>query len=258
MTQQQLQRECQSCGMPLQTEEQLGTDKDNNKVQDYCIHCYVNGEFAQPDMTLEEMIDLCVPFIVENGMEEQAARTMLQGYLPNLKRWAAEHGNDTPSLQPVAIVEREELKLIGVAARTTNAREFTPEGVIPQLWGQFWQDQVQAKIPNPAEPGVIYGCYHDYENGAIGEYSILIGSSASSLDSVPEGLTATIVPAAKYAVFTTERGPFAKVVAEAWQGIWKWSATSGMKRAFTGDFERYDERSMNPEDAQIDIYIAIQ
>ncbi|PZM65313.1 effector binding domain-containing protein [Paenibacillus dendritiformis] len=255
---QTVQRECQSCGMPLHSEEQLGTDKENNRVLDYCIYCYEGGAFKQPDMTMEEMVEVCVPFVVENGMEEQAARTMLKNYLPTLKRWADQAGAAIPELQPVKIVERGEMTLAGISARTSNMREYTPEAVIPQMWERFWTEGLLARIPNAAEPGVIYGCYHDYENGAAGEYSMLIGTSVITDAALPEGFKAVTVPAAKYAVFTTARGPLAKVVTEAWAAIWKWSAASGMTRTFTGDFERYDERSANPDDAQVDIYIAVQ
>ncbi|NKI20373.1 effector binding domain-containing protein [Paenibacillus dendritiformis] len=255
---QTLQRECQSCGMPLHSEEQLGTDKGNGKVQDYCIYCYEDGAFKQPDMTMEEMIETCVPFVVENGMEEQAARAMLKNYLPTLKRWADQAGMTVPDLQPVKIIERGEMTLAGISARTSNMREYTPEAVIPQMWERFWTEGLLARIPNAAEPGVIYGCYHDYENGASGEYSMLIGTSVITDAALPEGFKAVTVPAAKYAVFTTARGPLAQVVTEAWAAIWKWSSASEMTRTFTGDFERYDERSANPEDAQVDIYIAVQ
>lgn len=255
---QTLQRECQSCGMPLHSEEQLGTDKGNGKVQDYCIYCYEDGAFKQPDMTMEEMIEACVPFVVENGMEEQAARAMLKNYLPTLKRWADQAGMAVPDLQPVKIIERGEMTLAGISARTSNMREYTPEAVIPQMWERFWKEGLLARIPNAAEPGVIYGCYHDYENGASGEYSMLIGTSVITDAALPEGFKAVTVPAAKYAVFTTARGPLAQVVTEAWAAIWKWSSASEMTRTFTGDFERYDERSANPEDAQVDIYIAVQ
>ncbi|MDU5144035.1 MAG: effector binding domain-containing protein [Paenibacillus dendritiformis] len=255
---QTLQRECQSCGMPLHSEEQLGTDKGNGKVQDYCIYCYEDGAFKQPDMTMEEMIEACVPFVVENGMEEQAARAMLKNYLPTLKRWADQAGMTVPDLQPVKIIERGEMTLAGISARTSNMREYTPEAVIPQMWERFWTEGLLARIPNAAEPGVIYGCYHDYENGASGEYSMLIGTSVITDAALPEGFKAVTVPAAKYAVFTTARGPLAQVVTEAWAAIWKWSSASEMTRTFTGDFERYDERSANPEDAQVDIYIAVQ
>ncbi len=63
----------------------------------------------------------------------------------------------------------------------------------------------------------------------------------SSLEDVPENMTTLTIPAATYAVFTTRKGPVAEVVCEAWEYIWKWSKEN--KRAFTIDFELYDEKS---------------
>lgn len=249
---------CQSCGMPMEQENQFGTNKENKLVQEYCIHCYKDGTFTNPDITLEEMIDICVPFLVQNGMEESAARTMMQQFLPNLKRWSAANGDAAASLQPNRIVELGAMKLAGIATRTTNANEMSGNGKLGPLWDQFWSEQIATPIPNAKEPGTIYGCYSDYENGAMGEYTMLIGASIDLSADAPAGLEVVEVPAAKYAVFTTERGPVAEVVARAWQSIWKWSLSSGEERTFTGDFERYDERSTNPQDAQVDIYIAIK
>ena len=36
---------CQSCGMPITSNEQLGTNKDGSINMDYCKYCYKNGEF---------------------------------------------------------------------------------------------------------------------------------------------------------------------------------------------------------------------
>ncbi|MBL3200069.1 AraC family transcriptional regulator, partial [Klebsiella pneumoniae] len=44
-------------------------------------------------------------------------------------------------------------------------------------------------------------------------------------------------------------------VCEAWEYIWQWSKEN--KRAFTTDFELYDERALDPNHAQLDIYIAL-
>lgn len=249
---------CQSCGMPMEQENQFGTNKENKLVQEYCIHCYKDGAFTNPDITLAEMIDICVPFMVQDGMEESAARTMMQQFLPNLKRWSATNGDAAACLQPNRIVELDAMKLAGIAARTTNANEMSGNGKLGPLWGRFWSEQIAARIPNAKEPGTSYGCYCDYENGAMGEYTMLIGASIDLHAEAPAGMEVVEVPAAKYAVFTTERGPLVEVVTRAWQSIWKWSLSSGEERTFTGDFERYDERSANPQDAQVDIYIAIK
>lgn len=79
---------CQSCAMPLNTNEDCGTEKDGSKSQDYCHYCYVDGKFAQ-DITMAEMIDFCVP-MVSNGnpyKSEQEARAQMNKFFSELKRW---------------------------------------------------------------------------------------------------------------------------------------------------------------------------
>jgi predicted transcriptional regulator YdeE len=56
----------------------------------------------------------------------------------------------------------------------------------------------------------------------------------------------------------SKKGSVSEVVPKAWFFVWEWFKTSNMKRAFSGDFELYDSRSVNPNDAEIDIYIAIK
>ena len=80
---------CQSCTMPL-TEDLYGTNADGSLNEDYCKYCYSNGAFTAPDMTMERMIEICVPYMVEQGMEEASARYLLEEYLPKLKRWQTE------------------------------------------------------------------------------------------------------------------------------------------------------------------------
>lgn len=38
---------CQSCGMPIVSSGQLGTEKDGSTNNDYCKYCYENGEFKE-------------------------------------------------------------------------------------------------------------------------------------------------------------------------------------------------------------------
>ena len=51
------------------------------------LYCYEDGNFRKPSETMEEMIETCVPFMKENGMEEKEAREILNNCLPHLKRW---------------------------------------------------------------------------------------------------------------------------------------------------------------------------
>lgn len=74
--------------MPL-TDELLGTEANGAKNGDWCLYCYANGLFTQPDCTLAQMIEICVPFVVKEGMEEAQARAILNAQMPQLKRWKA-------------------------------------------------------------------------------------------------------------------------------------------------------------------------
>ncbi|MEA4998357.1 MAG: zinc ribbon domain-containing protein [Candidatus Limiplasma sp.] len=80
---------CQSCAMPMgDTDALYGTEKDGSKSKDYCHYCYANGAFTY-EGSIEGMIDICIPPMVQNnpGMSEKAARSLMTGFLPTLKRW---------------------------------------------------------------------------------------------------------------------------------------------------------------------------
>lgn len=80
---------CQSCGMPMATDEMKGNNKDGTKNEEYCIYCYPNGAFNKPDETFEEMLETCIPFYVkEQGVSEDVAREQITATLKPLKRWA--------------------------------------------------------------------------------------------------------------------------------------------------------------------------
>jgi hypothetical protein len=77
---------CQSCAMPM-AENDFGTNADGTSNDLYCKYCYVDGKFTEPDITMEGMIERCVPFMVEQGWAEDEARSLLEENLPLLERW---------------------------------------------------------------------------------------------------------------------------------------------------------------------------
>lgn len=152
------------------------------------------------------------------------------------------------------IVKKEAFQAIGFSIMTTNEKEASTEGNIPQLWDRYFQEQMIHHIPNQ-QTKETFAFYSNYESDETGTYQFTIGMPVSSLEDVPENMTTLTIPAATYAVFTTRKGPIAEVVCEAWEYIWKWSKEN--KRAFTTDFELYDERALDPTNVQLDIYIAL-
>lgn len=78
---------CQSCGMPLSKDAQGGgTNADGTKNTEYCSHCYQNGQFTEPNISLEEMI-----VKVKGKMKEMHIPGFLANFftkdMQNLKRW---------------------------------------------------------------------------------------------------------------------------------------------------------------------------
>ena len=86
---------CQSCGLGIDDESMLGTYPDGRKNTDYCIHCFRDGEFAHPGITMEEQIDLNLSGDnLENfnrsedtSFSLEGARKVMNLYFPSLKRW---------------------------------------------------------------------------------------------------------------------------------------------------------------------------
>ena len=79
---------CQSCGMPLQTPDQIGRHADGTPNPDYCVYCCPEGE-EKMQGTLEEMIAACTKIETQMGLhpDEATAKERIAAYLPTMKRW---------------------------------------------------------------------------------------------------------------------------------------------------------------------------
>jgi len=74
--------------MPLGRPEDFGTSASGYRVNDYCHHCYQNGAFTDPEVTLKQMTDRCVAIMANRGiMPEANARALLTEVMPRMKRW---------------------------------------------------------------------------------------------------------------------------------------------------------------------------
>jgi predicted transcriptional regulator YdeE len=166
-------------------------------------------------------------------------------------------GDGEASMDP-KIVREEAFIVVGISARTSNAKEMTAGGVIGPMWGQLMQQGLLAKIPHKADQNIV-AAYTDYASDHNGEYTFVLGARVTSDADVPAGMVAKKVPAGKFAVFTSERGPAPKVVPDLWIKINSLPKTAtGGDRLYRSDFEIYDQRATDPQNTQMDVYIGIK
>lgn len=133
----------------------------------------------------------------------------------------------------------------------------TAAGVIPKQWQRFFSEGIAQQIPNKVGPN-FYAVYSDYASDHNGEYTYVLGASVKEGTAAPGGMVVRHIPAGHYAVITTEKGPVAKVVPAAWQRIFQLEADAEIKRGYQTDFEIYDQRAQDPQNAQVDIYIGLK
>jgi len=80
-------KNCQSCGMPMKRDMKGGgTNVDGSRNPMYCSHCYSNGKFTLPDITVSEMQDRVRAKLKEFGIPSFLSG-MLTRKIPKLGRW---------------------------------------------------------------------------------------------------------------------------------------------------------------------------
>ena len=78
---------CQSCGMPFdEAHRQYIAKEADGSDSVYCSYCYKEGAFLDPEATVEDMIEMGVPYLAHK-IGEEAAREQLSEFVPTLARW---------------------------------------------------------------------------------------------------------------------------------------------------------------------------
>jgi predicted transcriptional regulator YdeE len=158
------------------------------------------------------------------------------------------------------IVYHESFQVVGITASTNNAKESGPDAIIGKLWQQFLSQGLPNQIPDRVDQSIV-AVYTDYVTDANGQYTFVLGARIRPIPNpvLPEGMVVKTVPAGRYAVFTSDRGPVAKVVVETWKQIWAYyQLPANGQRAYRADFELYDQRAADPNNAQVDVYVGVK
>lgn len=82
----QLPQFCQSCAMPMDSDEICGSNADGSLNFDYCKYCYTDGKFVD-NVSMEEYIEMCSQFGEQAGMTNEQMKAHCQAVFPLLKRW---------------------------------------------------------------------------------------------------------------------------------------------------------------------------
>lgn len=143
-------------------------------------------------------------------------------------------------------------KIIGIAVRTTNEDSQAMKD-IPALWNTFMSENILQKIPNKVD-NTIYCMYTEYEKDHTKPYTTLLGCKVEHLNNIPTGMVGKTVEGGNYIKQTAKGNLMQGALANAWIKIWN----ANFSRRYTADFEVYGEKAQNPENAEVDIFIAVK
>lgn len=146
----------------------------------------------------------------------------------------------------------EPFKVIGIAVRTTNENNQAAQD-IPVLWEKLMNEGIVNAIPNKIDT-TIYSLYTDYEKDHTKPYTTILGCKVENLDHIPEGMVGKSFEGGNYIKFTAKGNLADNLVINEWIKIWNMD----LGRIFTADFETYGEKALNPSEAEVDIFIAVE
>jgi len=149
------------------------------------------------------------------------------------------------------IMQLEEKTVAGLSARTNNT---SPDmgTVIGGLWTRFYTPGTFDAIPDRCNEKSL-GIYTEYAGDEKADYTAIVGCEANAPAdaALPAGIKLFKIPAGTYARFIV-RGHMQRAVMEFWEKLW----SMNLPRAFTCDFEEYQNASV--DDAEIHIYISLK
>ncbi len=148
------------------------------------------------------------------------------------------------------IVNLEKKTVTGLTIRTSNSDPNMTRD-IGQTWERFFSTGVFQSITNKSSAST-FGLYTNYENGATGDYDMMVCCEIDEQENLPAHLDVKTIPAGKYAKFVVH-GDVQKAVGEFWTELWKMD----LNRKFDCDFEEYQSDGDLPN-VEIHIYISLK
>lgn len=171
-------------------------------------------------------------------------------------------------MNPV-IIKKPAFLVAGYGINTSISENHTKD--IAAYWDTYHGENLESKMYqqlNPPKHGEVGICVPDSENGSA---VYLLGVIVDDFEKVTPDMMTITVPEAEYAVFTTPSlkeipadqsdniDPFSTAIKQTWKYIFnEWFPASNYEFDETKmDFEFYDERCHDFEDAVMEIYVPV-
>jgi len=205
-------------------------------------------------------------FLKEYGCSPTQYISNINGKIPKKieLKLLKEYNLDTGVIMEPKIITKPSFEVVGYEFKTSlesnrNERE------IPAFWNRFevneWESKLYKEV-NPPEHGEYAVCFPP--NMETGEFKYMLGVRGVNYESNSSEILVEYIPEATYAVFTTPptcfgNNSFVKAIQGAWNyALYEWFPDSGYEISpFNPDFEFYDERCHNDDNAVMEIYIPI-
>ena len=145
----------------------------------------------------------------------------------------------------------ETFHIIGIDVRTSNI-DGKAQQDIPNLWQKFMTENIAGKVSNKICDDV-FCIYTEYEGDHNKPYTTLLGCKVNSLENIPEGMRGMTFNPKKQEQFQAKGNLLQGAVWQKWAEIWE----TDLDRTYTFDYEVYGAKAQNLEDAEVDIFIAV-
>lgn len=149
-------------------------------------------------------------------------------------------------------IELEAFKLIGIALEKKTINENGQAGIdCGSLWQKFEKGDYTNKIPGKLSDE-IFAVYHQYDGDYTKPYAYFIGCKVSAETKLPKGMDSLMISPGIYQQITA-KGKIPDCIINVWQTIW----SADINRAYQADFEVYDARSKDWNNAEVDVFLSV-
>jgi predicted transcriptional regulator YdeE len=150
-------------------------------------------------------------------------------------------------------VELEEIKLIGLSLKTKTTNANGQSSIdCENLWHEFEKGKYAEIIPGKLGEEIL-GVYHQYEGDSTKPFSYFIGCKVINDAEIPIGLESLTIPQGTYRKINA-KGKMPDCVINAWKEVW----AADIPRTYQIDFEVYDERCKDWNNAEVEVYLSIE